>query len=103
MEIETSSKLPTTPSMVQPIAITKLVNSLRGGTCLTIIPLHVQTFTIHIPIVTIVSKPMKGSERSNKEQVELVNPSFTILNSRIEFLELLSASLHLTQHQIGIG
>jgi hypothetical protein len=39
MEIGTSSKVPTTPFVVQPI--TKLVSPLRGGTSLEIIPLHV--------------------------------------------------------------
>jgi len=38
--------------MVQPI--TKLVNPLRGGTCLEIIPLHVQTYIMHVPVTTIV-------------------------------------------------
>jgi hypothetical protein len=39
VEIETNSKVPTTPSMVQ--HVTKLVNPLRGGTSLEIIPLLV--------------------------------------------------------------
>jgi hypothetical protein len=39
MEIGTSSKVPTTPFVVQPI--TKLVSPLRGGTSLEIIPLPI--------------------------------------------------------------
>jgi hypothetical protein len=46
VEIGTSSRTLVTPSMVQPVATTKLVNPLRGGTCLEIIPLHVQIFSI---------------------------------------------------------
>ncbi len=39
VEIGTSNKVPTTPSMVQPV--TKLFSPLKGGTCLGIIPLPV--------------------------------------------------------------
>jgi hypothetical protein len=46
---------------------------------------------------------MKGSERFDKKQVEHVDPSFTIFNSKAEFWELLSVSLYLTPHQISIG
>ncbi len=46
---------------------------------------------------------MRGSERFAKEHVELVDPSFTILDSRIKPLEFLFANLPLTPHQIGIG
>jgi hypothetical protein len=45
-EIKTNSKVPTTPSMVQLVAITKPISPLRGGTSLEIIPLLVQTFTM---------------------------------------------------------
>ncbi len=38
---KTSSRVISTPSMVQPIAITKLVNPLKGGISLEIIPLLV--------------------------------------------------------------
>jgi hypothetical protein len=41
VEIGTSNRTLVTPFMVQPVATTKLVNPLRGGTCLEIIPLHV--------------------------------------------------------------
>jgi hypothetical protein len=34
VEIGTNSKVPTMPSMVQPITITKPISPLRGGTCL---------------------------------------------------------------------
>jgi hypothetical protein len=54
-------------------------------------------------MTTVVSKPMEDSERFDKEQVEHVNPSFTILDSILEFLEFLFASVPLTPHQIGIG
>jgi len=46
VKIGTSSKVLTMSSMVQPNAITKSLNPLRGGTCLKIIPLHVWTFSI---------------------------------------------------------
>jgi hypothetical protein len=36
VEIGTSSRAPFVPSMAQPIATTKLVNPLKGGTCLEI-------------------------------------------------------------------
>jgi hypothetical protein len=45
---------------------------------------------------------MEGNERYDKEKVELVNPSFTILNSRLESLEFITTSVLLTPHQIGI-
>ncbi len=51
----------------------------------------------------IVNQLVEDSERSNKEQVELVNPSFTILDSRLESLEFISTSIPMTPHQIGIG
>ncbi len=46
---------------------------------------------------------MKGSEKSVKEHIELVDPSFTVLDSKVEPLEFLFTSLPLTPHQIGIG
>jgi hypothetical protein len=46
---------------------------------------------------------MRGSERSVKKQVEFVNPSFNVLNNRVESLEFLSTNLPLTPHHIGIG
>jgi hypothetical protein len=52
MEIGTSSRVPTTSSAVQHVAITKLVSPLKGGTCLEIIPLPIQTFTMLVPIAT---------------------------------------------------
>jgi hypothetical protein len=65
MEIGTSSKVLVTPSMVQPII--KPVSPLRGGTCLEIIPLLVQTFIILVLVTTIVSQLVESNERSNKE------------------------------------
>jgi hypothetical protein len=51
----------------------------------------------------VVNKHVEDSERFDKEQVKHVNPSFTILDSRLESLEFLFASVPLTPHQIGIG
>ncbi len=45
---------------------------------------------------------MVDNKRSDKEHVEPVNPSFTILDSKLESLKFLFASLPLTPHQIGI-
>jgi hypothetical protein len=41
---------------------------------------------------------MRNSEKSIKEHVELVDPSFTILNSGVGPLEILYVSLPLTPH-----
>jgi hypothetical protein len=41
VEIKTNSKVPTTPSMVQHVAITKPISPLRGGTSFEIVPLLV--------------------------------------------------------------
>jgi hypothetical protein len=75
MEIGTSIKVPATPFMVQPIAITKPISPQKGGTCLEIIPLHVQ-------VANVANEPMRSSESFDKEHV---NPSFIVLdnNSRI--------------------
>ncbi len=89
--------------MVEHVAITKLVSPLRGGTSLEIIPLHVQTFIRPILMTIVVNKLVEDSERYDKEQVEHVNPSFTILDNRLESLEFLYVNLPLTPHQIGIG
>ncbi len=43
------------------------------------------------------------NDKTAKEQVELVDPSFTILNIIVKYSEFLSISLLLTPHQIGIG
>jgi hypothetical protein len=54
--------------------------------------------------VTIVfNQPVEGNERFDKEQIEHVNPSFTILDSRLESLEFISTSVTLTPRQINIG
>jgi hypothetical protein len=97
VEIGISSKVPAMPFVVQVIAITK------NGTNWKTIPLFVKTFTLHLPITIVVSKPMEDNEKSNKEYVELVNTSFTILDNGLESLEFLFVSLLLTPHQIGIG
>jgi hypothetical protein len=49
-------------------------------------------------MTTIVRQLVEGSERFDKEQVELVNPSFTILDNRLEYLEFISTSVPLTPH-----
>jgi hypothetical protein len=100
VEIGTNNRIPVTSFMVQPII--KPVSPLRSGTCLEIIPLHVQTFTIHVLATTIVSQLVEDSERFDKKHDELVNPSYTILDKRLESLESLSISVHVTPHQIGI-
>ncbi len=46
---------------------------------------------------------MKGSEKSVKEHVEPIDPSFTILDSGVGLLGFVFVSLPLTPHQIGIG
>jgi hypothetical protein len=51
----------------------------------------------------IVSQHVEGSERFDKKHDEHVNPSFTILDSRLEYLELISINVPLTPHYIGIG
>jgi hypothetical protein len=61
VKIGTSDRVPTIPYMVQ--LVTKPISPLKGE----IIPWFVQTFIIPIPKTTIVSQPMEGSERSNKE------------------------------------
>jgi len=61
MEIGTSSRVLAIPYVLQ--LVTKPISPLRGE----IIPLLVQTFIIPIPNTIIVSQPMEGSERFNKE------------------------------------
>jgi hypothetical protein len=82
VEIGTSSKILATSSVVQ--LITKPISPLRGGTCLEITPLYVQTFIIFISMTTVVSQPVEGSVRFNEVHVEPNNPSFTILDSILE-------------------
>jgi hypothetical protein len=53
------------PFVVQPI--TKLVNPLRGRTCLEIIPLLVQTFTIHVLVNIVFNRPVEVSERFDRD------------------------------------
>jgi uncharacterized membrane protein len=73
VEIRTNSRISAMPSMVQ--LVTKLVSPLRGGTCLEIIPLHVQTFIIHVPVTIVVSQLVEGNDRSNKKHDKPINPS----------------------------
>jgi hypothetical protein len=68
------------PFVIQLITITKPISLLRGGIGLEIIPLHVQTFIIHVQVAIVANEPMKDSERCNKEMVEHVHPSFIILD-----------------------
>jgi len=98
VEIRTNSRVLATPFLVQPIAITKPISPLRGGTCLKIIPLHVQTFAILIAATNVVNEHVVDNKKSNKEHVEHINPSFTILYNRLESLKFLFASLPLTPH-----
>jgi hypothetical protein len=98
VEIGTNSRIPTTPFVVQPIAITKPIGPLRGGTCLESIPLHILIFTILIPINIVVNKLVEDNERSDKEQIEPINPSFIVLDIRLESLEFLSTNSPLTSH-----
>jgi hypothetical protein len=94
VEIGTSSRVLAMPSMVQPVAITKLVSLLRGGTSCKIIPLHIQ----HVPFTIVVSKLVENSKRFDKKHVEPINPSFTILDNISKSLEFLYGSLPLTPH-----
>jgi len=103
MEIGTNSRVLATPFVVQLIVITKPISPLRGITCLEIIPLHVPTFTIYVQITIVTNEPMKGSENFVKEQVELVDSSFNLLDNIIEPLVFLFANLPLIPHQIGIS
>jgi hypothetical protein len=94
VEIGTSSRVLAMPSMVQPVAITKLVSPLRGGTSCKIIPLPIQ----HVPFTIVVSKLVENSKRFDKEHVEPINLSFTILDNISKSLEFLYGSLPLTPH-----
>ncbi len=91
MQIGTNGKIIVTPSVVW--LVIKLVSPLRGGTRLKIIPLHVQTFIIHVLVTIVFSQPMEGNERFDKEQIEHANPSFTILDNRLESLEFISTNV----------
>ncbi len=46
---------------------------------------------------------MESNDKSIKEHVEFVDPSFIVFDSKIGPLEFLLATLPLTPHQIGIG
>jgi 2-polyprenyl-3-methyl-5-hydroxy-6-metoxy-1,4-benzoquinol methylase len=52
-------------------------------------PLHVQTFAILVQVATVIIEHVKSSERFVKEHVKLIDPSFTLLDSKIEPLEFL--------------
>jgi len=67
VEIRTNSRVPATPFVVQPIVINKPVSPPKGGTCLKIIPLHVQTFTILVLVAIVVNEPVEGNESFDKE------------------------------------
>ncbi len=103
MEIGTNIKILATPFVVQLVAITKSIYPLRGGISLEIIPLLVQTFTIHVQVATIIDEHVRSNERPAKEQVKHVDPSFIVLKNKVEYLEFLYTSLPLTPHQIGTG
>jgi hypothetical protein len=74
MEIGTSNKVLAMPSMVQ--LVTKPISPLRGGTCLEIKPLPIQTFIIHILVTNVVNQLVKGSDKSDKKQDEPVNLTY---------------------------
>jgi hypothetical protein len=85
--------------VVQPIATTKLIILLRGGTCLEIIPLLVHIFIIHVQVTTTITKHVKNNDKSIKEQVEPIDLSFSIiLDSGTGPFEFLYATLPLTPH-----
>ncbi len=65
MEIGTSSRVPITPFVVQPII--KPISPFRARKGLKIIPLNVQTFTIHVLVTIVVSQHVEGNERFDKE------------------------------------
>jgi len=44
-------------------------------------------------MTVVVSQHVEGNERFNKEQVEPINPSFTILDSRLKSLESISTNV----------
>jgi hypothetical protein len=67
VEIRASNRVLIKPFMVQPVAITKLVNPLRDGIGLKIIPLPTQTFTILVQVTVVTIELVKGSEKSIKE------------------------------------
>jgi hypothetical protein len=94
MEIGTNSRVLATPFVVQLIVITKPISPLRGITCLEIIPLHVQ----YVQVTIVTNEPMRGSEKSVKKQVELVDSSFNLLDNIIEPLVFLFANLLLIPH-----
>jgi hypothetical protein len=78
--------------VVQPIVITKLVNPLRGGTCLKLIPLHVQTFALLVQFITTIIEAIEGNVKSIKDLVKLVDPPFTVPESGVRPLEFLIAT-----------
>ncbi len=82
--------------MVQHVATTKLVSPPRGGTCLEIIPLHVQILFVHVHITII--EHVGSSDNFVRKQVEHVDPSFTILDSGIGPLKFLHVTSPLTPH-----
>jgi hypothetical protein len=72
MEIGTNIKAGITPFVVQLVAITKLVCPLRGGTSLKIIPLHVQTFTIHVQVAILLMNLGKVVKSLSRNMLNLL-------------------------------
>jgi len=66
-KLEPNIKVLATPSMVQHVAITKLVSPLKGGIGLQIKPLLIQTFTIHVLITNVVNELVVDSKKYDKE------------------------------------
>jgi hypothetical protein len=103
VEIGTSNRTPTTPSLVQHVATTKPINPLRGGTCLESIPLLFRFFFVPIQVIIATTKLVDSSDKSIQEHVEHVDLSFTVFDIGTDPLEFLLVTLPLTPHQIGIG
>jgi hypothetical protein len=60
-------------------------------------------FSRHVQVGTIINELVRGNERSAKEQVELVDLSFIVLNNIVKYLESLTVRLFFTPHHVGIG
>jgi len=79
MEIGTNIRALATPFVVQHVATTKPISPLKGGTCLEIIPLPIHIFTIHVQVITNTIKPMESNNKSIKEHVDPIDPSYNII------------------------
>ncbi len=98
VEIGTNNKVPTMPSMVQPISITKPISPLKRWNRFKNHTLTYSNFYHTYSSCHVINEPMKGSEKFAKEQAELVDFLFIVLDNKVEPLEFLSTSLPLTPH-----